>query len=205
MEAIRLRLTPPNNRHHRNAPDQLPQDSQCELNRPRFSRRLATDEAQQTNSQAHRSGWTQHPAVRRLMKLVIAAVAVAGLVGVVQPAVTPAVAQAAVIQGPDKVGWGRAVILFNRYETLKIGIGGLVNVPPAGPISAAFAVAKAGPGAHCPELLQPRPLQRLRMVSSAVGQPGLHESKVLATSVYAAPESTRTPGPLFITPHNQRF
>lgn len=106
---------------------------------------MATEEAQQTNSQAqHRSGWTQHPAVRRLMKLVIAAVAVAGLVGVVQPAVTPAVAQAAVIQGPDKVGWGRAVILFNRDETLKIGIGGLVNVPPAGPISAAFAVAKAG-------------------------------------------------------------
>lgn len=160
MEAIRLRLTPPNNRHHRNAPDQLPQDSQCELNRPRFSRRLATDEAQQTNSQAHRSGWTQHPAVRRLMKLVIAAVAVAGLVGVVQPAVTPAVAQAAVIQGPDKVGWGRAVILFNRDETLKIGIGGVGQRSTGRPDQCGVRCREGGPGAHCPELLQPRPLQR---------------------------------------------
>lgn len=105
---------------------------------------MATDEAQQISPQMHSSGWTQHPAIRRLMKLVTAAVVVAGIAGVVQPALTPAVAQAVVVQGPDKVGWGRAALLFNRDETLKIGIGGLVNVPPAGPISAAFAVAKAG-------------------------------------------------------------
>ncbi|SKS11215.1 Uncharacterised protein [Mycobacteroides abscessus subsp. abscessus] len=39
------------------------------------------------------------------------------------------------------------------------------------------------------------------MVCSAVGQPRLHESKVLATNVQATPESTRTPGSLSITPH----
>lgn len=78
------------------------------------------------------------------VKLVVAAVVVAGIAGVVQPAIAPPVAQAVVVQGPDKVGWGRAALLFNRDETLKIGTGGLVNVPPAGPIGAAFALAKAG-------------------------------------------------------------
>lgn len=80
------------------------------------------------------------------MKLAAVAVAVAGLIGVVQPAVAPAVAHAVVVQGPDQVGWGRAALLFNRDETFKIGTGGLVNVPPAGPIGAAFAIAKAGLG-----------------------------------------------------------
>ena len=105
---------------------------------------MATDAVHQASPQARRSGWTQHPAIRRIMKLVIAAVVVAGLAGVVQPAVAPAVAQAAVIQGPDQLGWGRAAVLFNRDETLKIGIGGLVNVPPGNPAVAAFYIAKAG-------------------------------------------------------------
>lgn len=81
------------------------------------------------------------------IKMVTMAAVLAGMLGIVQPATTPAVAHAVVVQGPDKVGWGRAALLFNRDETLKIGTGGLVNVPPAGPITAAFAVARAGLGA----------------------------------------------------------
>lgn len=106
---------------------------------------MATDEV---SPQAHRSGWMQHPAIRRLMVLVIAAVAIAGLTGLIQPGLgQPAVAQAYTIQGPNQVGWGRAAILFNRDETLKIGIGGLPNLPPTSPVAVAFNIAKAGLGA----------------------------------------------------------
>lgn len=81
-------------------------------------------------------------------KLVVALVAVAGLAGLVQPGLAqPAVAQAYTVQGPDKVGFGRAVILFNRDETLKIGLGGLPAIPPGNPVSAAFDIARAGLGA----------------------------------------------------------
>lgn len=45
-------------------------------------------------------------------KLAVALVAVSALFGVVQPGLSqPAVAQAYTFQGPDKVGYGRAVIL----------------------------------------------------------------------------------------------
>ncbi|GAB7072085.1 hypothetical protein H7J06_29505 [Mycobacterium hodleri] len=81
-------------------------------------------------------------------KLVVALAAIAGLTGLVQPGLAqPAVAQAYTLQGPDKVGFGRAVILFNRNDTLKIGLGGLPAMPPGNPAFAAFDIAKAGLGA----------------------------------------------------------
>lgn len=80
-------------------------------------------------------------------KLLLTVAAVAGLLGVVQPAVAPAVAQAYVFQGPDKAGWGRAVILFNREETRQIGLGGLPAMPASHPVFLAFNIAKAGLGA----------------------------------------------------------
>lgn len=81
-------------------------------------------------------------------KLAVALVAVSALFGVVQPGLSqPAVAQAYTFQGPDKVGYGRAVILFNRDETRKIGLGGLPAMPPGNPAFAAFNIAKAGLGA----------------------------------------------------------
>lgn len=107
---------------------------------------MTTDnEVQQVSPQAHRSGWTQHPAIRRITKLVIAAVVVAGLAGLVQPAVAPAVAQAAVFQGPDQLGWGRAAILFNRDETRQIGLGAAPGGLPSGnPAVMAFNIARMG-------------------------------------------------------------
>jgi hypothetical protein len=80
-------------------------------------------------------------------KLLLTVAAVAGLLGVIQPAVAPATAQAYVIQGPGQLGWGRGAILFNHEETLKIATGGLPAMPPANPVVAAFDIARAGLGA----------------------------------------------------------
>lgn len=75
-------------------------------------------------------------------KVVLMAAVLGGMLGVVQPAITPAVAHAAVFQGPDKLGWGRAAVLFNRDETFSIGTGGLINIPPSNPAVAAFYAVK---------------------------------------------------------------
>ena len=76
-----------------------------------------------------------------ITKLVISAVAVAGLFGLVQPAA----AQAATVQGPNQLGWGRAAVLFNRDETRQIGLGGAPGgLPTANPAVAAFQAARMG-------------------------------------------------------------
>ena len=54
---------------------------------------------------------------------------------------------AATVVGPDKLGWGRAAILFTRDETLKIGLGGLPALPPRNPVTMAITIARAGIGA----------------------------------------------------------
>lgn len=78
-----------------------------------------------------------------ITKLVISAVAVAGLTGLVQPAA----AQAATIQGPNQLGWGRAAVLFTRDETRQIGLGAVPSMPPGNPAVAAFMAARMGLGA----------------------------------------------------------
>lgn len=80
-----------------------------------------------------------------IKKLAIVAVAVAGLTGVVQPAAAPAVAQAATVQGPNQLGWGRAAVLFTRDETRQIGLGAAPGgLPPTNPAVAAFLAARMG-------------------------------------------------------------
>ncbi len=114
-------------------------------------------------------------------KLVVALAAIAGLTGLVQPGLAqPAVAQAYTLQGPDKVGFGRAVILFNRNDTLKIGLGGLPRHAPPGQSGLRgirHRQGRARRNRH--ELLQPRLVQRIRLVNPTMGQPRLHEPQVL--------------------------
>lgn len=85
---------------------------------------------------------SKRPQASWAAKMVLMVAVLAGILGVVQPAITPAVAQAAVFQGPDKLGWGRAALLFNRDETFSIGTGGLINIPPTNPAVAAFYAVK---------------------------------------------------------------
>ncbi|KWX19558.1 hypothetical protein AFM11_35305 [Mycolicibacterium wolinskyi] len=100
---------------------------------------MAIDEVQQSKTKP-----TQHPAFRRFAILVLALAAIAGLTGLVQPGLgQPAVAQAFTFQGPDRVGFGRAVVLFSREETRAIGQSKL-KLPGTNPAFIAFNIASAG-------------------------------------------------------------